>query len=262
MKHCLHEVKVNLITLLFSTILCLFSCSKEKVVSNSLEEERSLDGQEVLDRSPIRVREARDWFTTTYGQQKIITNANTLLSKDLQVVPVWAFAQTGTYLSDPIVICPILPPAHSDAMSRLFLVFTKASSNQVATQLVIFRALDGSWSSGAPLKLENFSGVIASLDLQGNYAGKVHFIIEGVQLGEIDPQPDGRGLVNDNGNTGNLATQQPWWSTRAAAVIGYRHSVYTRTMEVPDTLTPVLIALAASMEHLHPLSLPPLAAGA
>ena len=175
---------------------------------------------------------------------------------------MWAFAQTGTYLSDPIVICPILPPAHSDAMSRLFLVFTKASSNQVATQLVIFRALDGSWSSGAPLKLENFSGVIASLDLHGNYAGKVHFIIEGVQLGEIDPQPDGRGLVNDNGNTGNLATQQPWWSTRAAAVIGYRHSVYTRTMEVPGTLTAVLIALAASMEHLHPLSLPPLAAGA
>ena len=49
---------------------------------------------------------------------------------------------------------------------------------------------------------------------------------------------------------------------RAAAVIGYRHSAYTRTMGVPDTLTPVLIALAASMEHLHPLSLPPLAAGA
>lgn len=35
-------------------------------------------------------------------------------------------------------------------------------------QLVIFRAIDGSWTSGKPLKLSNFSGAIGSLDLQGN----------------------------------------------------------------------------------------------
>ncbi len=72
--------------------------------------------------------------------------------------------------------------------------------------MVIFRAVDGSWTSGEPLKLGEFSGAIASLDLLGNYVGKIHLLGNGVQLGELDTWSDG------NGNTGTLATQKPFWT--------------------------------------------------
>ena len=227
----MHSVH-RLISLLFVTVLCFFSCSKEKVAPNFFKEAVSSDDQQVSDREPISIKEARNWFTTTYGLQKTISNPNTLPNTMLEVAPMWAFAQTATYLSGPIVICPIRPPAQAHSLARFFLIFQK-SSNQIVAQVVIFRAEDGSMISGKPLTLGQFSGVIGSLDFQGNYIGAMHLIKDVKQTGEINPLLNGNGLINGDANNGNVYSQVPWWQTNGG---GWNNVYVTGTHNITTSV--------------------------
>ena len=227
----MHSVH-RLISLLFVTVLCFFSCSKEKVAPNFFKEAVSSDDQQVSDRDPISIKEARNWFTTTYGLQKTISNPNTLPNTMLEVAPVWAFAQTAAYLSGPIVVCPIRSPAQAHSLARFFLIFQK-SSNQIVAQVVIFRAEDGSMISGKPLTLGQFSGVIGSLDFQGNYIGAMHLIKDGKQTGEINPLLNGNGLINGDANNGNVYSQVPWWQTNGG---GWNNVYVTGTHNITTSV--------------------------
>lgn len=200
--------KFHPVTLLFSAFLCLFSCSKEKLIS--ISPEGSPDYQQVSERGAltISVKEARDWFTTAYGQQQMITNQSILPNKVLRVAPVWAFAQTATYFETPIVICPIQQGA---SQARFLLVLYRPAADQIAAQVVVFREINDTGVRGQDLKLGDFSGIIVSLNLQGNYVGKVHLIKNGVQFGEIDPSVNRNGFVNGNGSNGNVYYVQPVW---------------------------------------------------
>jgi len=200
--------------LVFSAVLCFFSCSKEKVIPNFPTEAISSNSPQVSDRGPgtIGVADARLWFTTAYGQEKLITQPSILSNKTLRVAPVWAFAQTATYLGLPVVICPIQQPTEAHYQSRYLLVLYRPADNQIAAQVVVFREVNDTGVSGKPLTLGDFSGIIASLDLQANYVGKVHLIRDGVQFGEIDPYINRNGFVNGNGSNGNIYYQQPIWS--------------------------------------------------
>ena len=227
----MHSVH-RLISLLFITVLCFFSCSKEKVAPNFFKEAVSSDDQQVSDREPISIKEARNWFTTTYGLQETISNPNTLPNTMLEVAPVWAFAQTAAYLSGPIVVCPIRSPAQAHSLARFFLIFQK-SSNQIVAQVVVFRAEDGSMISGKPLTLGQFSGVIGSLDFQGNYIGAMHLIKDGKQTGEINPLLNGNGLINGDANNGNVYSQVPWWQTNGG---GWNNVYVTGTHNITTSV--------------------------
>lgn len=194
-------------------ILAFPACTKEKLDSNPFKQGLTIDDQQVLDRdlTNISISDARQWFSGAYGQKKSITNQATMPNRVLDVAPVWAFAQTATYLSAPIVICPILPPAQAHSLSRFVLVLYRTTSNQIASRLVIFRGANEFLTNGSALTLSNFSGAIGSLDLSGNYSGTMHLLRNGVQTGEVYPSINGDGLIFGNGNGGNIATQIPFW---------------------------------------------------
>ena len=171
------------------------------------------DHQPVADREAgdISIAAARQWFSNAYGLKKSITNQNTLPSTVLDVAPVWAFAQTATYLSaTPIVICPVQLPGQAHTLSRFFLMFYRPSSGQITARLIIFRGVDAYATNGKAFALADFTGALASLDMSGNYSGTMHLLSNGLQVGELDPTVAGNGLLYDGGTV--VASQKPWWA--------------------------------------------------
>ena len=199
--------------MLFSALLGFFSCSKDQLNPDLTGAGTSTDHQPVADREAgdISIAAARQWFSNAYGLKKSITNQNTLPNTMLDVVPVWAFAQTATYLSaTPIVICPVQPPGQAHTLSRFFLMFYRPSSGQITARLIIFRGVDAYATNGKAFALADFTGALASLDMSGNYAGTMHLLSNGLQVSELDPTVAGNGLLYDGGTV--VASQKPWWA--------------------------------------------------
>jgi hypothetical protein len=159
--------------------------------------------------SPISVAEARQWFSTAYGIKKSITNQSTLPNTVLDVVPVWAFAQTGTYLSTTqVVVCPIQKPQNAHPLSRFFLAFYKGPSDQISARVIITKGISTYETNGIVMAQSDFSGTVASLNFAGNYSGPIHLVKNGVQVAEIDPET---GDIYGNGIVVLYYTQIPWW---------------------------------------------------
>lgn len=210
----------------FILLICLSiligSCKKDFHEISEIKPSTSI---QVISRDevPITVVEAQQWFISQFGLEKTISNQVTMGNYLLRVKPVWTFADYAEYRGDTVVICPIQNILPLD-LTRFFLVFYKDESLSIDFRVVICSGNISYEGGNKAFEPNNFSGLVTSIDRNGNIDGNIHLLDTGQQIAEIEPESWGgetimymQGVFND----GTL-----WWEETGGWVTGLNYNTY------------------------------------
>jgi hypothetical protein len=177
----------------------LLGCNKD-----AFETQQNLSGSILgessiaADRNPITKQDARNWFTSQYGDKKHILKQNSGDTLEFDIKPVWAFSTSGIYgTSTPIVMAPVqrIAPFDFGKQGAYFLLFYKDSLANIQARLVVCIGDDTYADGTKPKTLLDFSGLIMKMDLQGVFQNRISVTKCGYNITDALADPNATGII-------------------------------------------------------------------